>query len=142
MTQRLPLFHSAVNRGPRVFFQCTVIKTTFNLLYLNKLLEMVFFFAPLTCLTLKCVHGILKVLLVKLKTLHSECCGRGIVLNTPSPPSAEVKERVELYLHSTFWAFMACSRASFTFYILSDSFRSSSRRELLLHTFSINMSRS
>jgi hypothetical protein len=33
-----------------------------------------------------------------------------------SPPSsAEVKERVELYLYSPLWAFMACSRVNFTF---------------------------
>jgi hypothetical protein len=33
----------------------------------------------------------------------------------PPPSSAEVKERVELYLYSPFWAFMACSRVNFTF---------------------------
>jgi hypothetical protein len=33
-----------------------------------------------------------------------------------SPTSiAEVKERVELYLYSPLWAFVACSRANFTF---------------------------
>jgi hypothetical protein len=38
--------------------------------------------------------------------------GRGVDHTTPS--SAEVKERVELYLYSL-WAFMACSRVTFTF---------------------------
>jgi hypothetical protein len=34
-----------------------------------------------------------------------------------NPPSscAEVKERVELYLYSSTWAFVACSRVNFTF---------------------------
>jgi len=35
----------------------------------------------------------------------------------PYPSSAEVKERVQLYLYSTSRAFMACSRANFTFYL-------------------------
>jgi hypothetical protein len=39
--------------------------------------------------------------------------GRGI--DNPPPPSAEVKERVEPYLYSNRWAFMACSRVNFTF---------------------------
>ena len=38
--------------------------------------------------------------------------GRGV--NRPLPSSAEVKQRVELYLYSV-RAFMACSRVSFTF---------------------------
>jgi hypothetical protein len=33
----------------------------------------------------------------------------------PTPFSAEVKESVELYLYSPFLAFVACSRANFTF---------------------------
>jgi hypothetical protein len=32
----------------------------------------------------------------------------------PPPSSAEVKERIELYLYP-FWAFVACSRVNFTF---------------------------
>jgi hypothetical protein len=39
--------------------------------------------------------------------------GRGV--DHPPPTSAEVKERVELYLYFPLWAFMACSRESFTF---------------------------
>jgi hypothetical protein len=38
--------------------------------------------------------------------------GRGV--NHPPPSSAEVKERVELYLYSL-WAFKACPRVKFTF---------------------------
>jgi hypothetical protein len=35
------------------------------------------------------------------------------------PPSiAEVKERVELYLYSPLWAFVTCSRVTFTCYYL------------------------
>ena len=37
--------------------------------------------------------------------------GRGV--DHPPPSSAEVKERVELYLYSL-WALMACSRVTFT----------------------------
>ena len=33
----------------------------------------------------------------------------------PKTSSAEVKERVELYLYSPFWAFVACSRVNCTF---------------------------
>jgi len=33
----------------------------------------------------------------------------------PTPSSVEVKERVEVYLYSTFWAFVACYRMNFTF---------------------------
>ena len=33
----------------------------------------------------------------------------------PLPSSAEVKERVELYLYFPLWSFVACSRVSFTF---------------------------
>ena len=40
--------------------------------------------------------------------------GRGV--DHPLPPSAEVKERVELYLHSP-CAFGACSSVNFTFYL-------------------------
>jgi len=39
--------------------------------------------------------------------------GRGV--DHPPPFRAEVKERVELYLYSPFWAIMACSRVTFTF---------------------------
>jgi hypothetical protein len=31
------------------------------------------------------------------------------------PSSTEVKERVELYIYSPLWAFMACSMVNFTF---------------------------
>jgi len=31
----------------------------------------------------------------------------------PPPSSAEVKERVEVYLYSPLWAFVACSRVNF-----------------------------
>jgi hypothetical protein len=42
--------------------------------------------------------------------------GRGA--DHPPPSSAEVKERVDLYLYSPpLWAFMACSRASFAVYL-------------------------
>jgi len=34
----------------------------------------------------------------------------------PTPSSAEVKERVQLYLYSSFWTFVACSRADSTFF--------------------------
>jgi len=30
------------------------------------------------------------------------------------PSSAEVKERIELYIYSPFWAFVACSRVNST----------------------------
>jgi len=33
----------------------------------------------------------------------------------PPASSAEVKERVELYLYSPLWTFVACSRMNFTF---------------------------
>jgi len=33
----------------------------------------------------------------------------------PPPSSAEVRERVELYLYCPPWAFTACSRVNFTF---------------------------
>ena len=43
--------------------------------------------------------------------------GRGV--NYPPLSSADVKERVELYLYYPVWAFMACSRVNFTvnFYV-------------------------
>jgi hypothetical protein len=40
--------------------------------------------------------------------------GHGV--DHPPPSSPKVKERVQLYAYSTFWAFMASSRVSFTFY--------------------------
>jgi hypothetical protein len=52
--------------------------------------------------------------------------GRGF--DHPSPPSTEVKESVELYLYSLLWAFMACSRANFTFFHREREFNS------ILHT--------
>ena len=39
--------------------------------------------------------------------------GRGVT--HPPPSSAEVKVRVELYLYSPLWVFMASSKANFTF---------------------------
>jgi hypothetical protein len=39
----------------------------------------------------------------------------GSDINHLHPASAEVKERIELYLCSTFWVFMACPRVKFTF---------------------------
>jgi hypothetical protein len=39
--------------------------------------------------------------------------GRGV--DHPTPSSAEIKERVELYLYSPPWAAMACSRVTFIF---------------------------
>ena len=39
--------------------------------------------------------------------------GRGV--EHPPPSSAEVKERVELYLYSHLWAFVVCSRVNFTY---------------------------
>ena len=53
-----------------------------------------------------------------------ERLGRGV--DHPPPSSAEVKERVELYLYPH-WAFVACSRMilTFTFYFqFMDSFLS------------------
>jgi hypothetical protein len=41
--------------------------------------------------------------------------GRGA--DHTSPSSAEVKERVELYLYPPLWIFMARSRVNFTFYV-------------------------
>jgi hypothetical protein len=42
--------------------------------------------------------------------------GRGVALNTHFPSSAEVRERVELYLYSPHRrAIVACSRGNFTF---------------------------
>jgi len=48
-----------------------------------------------------------------------------VALTTHPPFSAEVKERVELYLYCHLWAFVACYRMTFTFtfipsYILGD----------------------
>jgi hypothetical protein len=37
----------------------------------------------------------------------------------PTPSSAKVKERVELYLYSPFWAFTACSRVNSTIYLVA-----------------------
>jgi hypothetical protein len=39
----------------------------------------------------------------------------GCGVDHPSSSSAGVKERVELYLYSSLWAFMAHSRENFTF---------------------------
>jgi hypothetical protein len=39
--------------------------------------------------------------------------GRGVKHSTPS--SAEVKEKLEIYLYSLMWAFVASSRVTFTF---------------------------
>jgi len=50
--------------------------------------------------------------------------GRGV--DHPPPSSAEVKERVELYIYSP-WAFGACSRVNCTFTI--------ERREVMFHPF-------
>ena len=36
----------------------------------------------------------------------------------PTPSSAQVKKRIELYLYSPLWAFMACSRVTFTFTLI------------------------
>jgi hypothetical protein len=37
----------------------------------------------------------------------------------PHPSSAQVKERVEVYLYSPCWVFVACSRVNFTFTFIS-----------------------
>jgi len=42
--------------------------------------------------------------------------GRGVDHSPAS--SAEVKEKIELYLYSPLWAFMACSMATFTFTVI------------------------
>jgi hypothetical protein len=42
-----------------------------------------------------------------------EWSGRGF--DHPPTPSPKVKERIELFLYSTVWAFVACSRVNFTF---------------------------
>jgi hypothetical protein len=39
--------------------------------------------------------------------------GRGF--DYPPPSSAEVKEKVDEYLYSTLWGFVACSRVNFIF---------------------------
>jgi hypothetical protein len=36
-------------------------------------------------------------------------------MTTHPPASDEVKERVELYLYPPLWAFVACSKMTFTF---------------------------
>jgi len=41
-----------------------------------------------------------------------------VVLTTHPPSSAEVKERRELYVYSPLWAFVACSRVKFTFFLV------------------------
>ena len=46
--------------------------------------------------------------------------GRGVALTT-HPSSAEVKERVELYLLLLFWAFVACSRVKFSLFRFTSS---------------------
>jgi hypothetical protein len=38
-----------------------------------------------------------------------------MALNHPSPSSAEVKEKVWLYLYTPLWAFVACARVKFTY---------------------------
>jgi len=43
-------------------------------------------------------------------------------LDHPPPSRVEVKERVELYLYSPLWAFVACSRVRFTFTFTFKSF--------------------
>jgi len=45
----------------------------------------------------------------------------------PLPSSAEIKERVVLYLYSLFWAFVACFKLNFifTFHFTSEAFCSS-----------------
>jgi hypothetical protein len=54
--------------------------------------------------------------------------GRGV--DHPPPSSAEVKERVELYLYSPLWDFMACSRVNFTLLKLDLClFRKNERKE-------------
>ena len=51
----------------------------------------------------------------------------GCDINHPPPPfSAEVKERVELYLYFPSGTFMACSCANFTFTLLSAILRNTS----------------
>jgi hypothetical protein len=42
--------------------------------------------------------------------------GRG--LDHPPPSTSEDKERVELYMYSLFWAFVACYRVTFTLLIV------------------------
>jgi hypothetical protein len=39
----------------------------------------------------------------------------GLGVDHPQSSSAEVKERVELYLYSPLWAFVVCSTVNFTF---------------------------
>jgi hypothetical protein len=41
--------------------------------------------------------------------------GRGV--DHPPSSSAKVKERVQLYTSTSLWAFMACSRVTFTYYV-------------------------
>jgi hypothetical protein len=41
-------------------------------------------------------------------------------VDNPSLSSAEVKERIQLYLYSSFWAVVACSRVNFTFTFITD----------------------
>jgi len=41
----------------------------------------------------------------------------GCETDHPPPSSAKIKERVKLYLYSPIWAFVACSRVNFTFYL-------------------------
>jgi len=43
--------------------------------------------------------------------------GHGV--DHPPQSSAEVKERVELYLYSPLWAFVACSKVNFTLLLLT-----------------------
>jgi hypothetical protein len=50
--------------------------------------------------------------------------GRGV--DHPPPSSAEVNERVELYLYSPSGLFMACSRVSFTLTLPSTAERAAS----------------
>ena len=63
---------------------------------------------------------------------------RGV--NHPPPFRAKVKERVELYFLLPFSTFMACSRVTFTFYIICPCLPTPEHHSFLLRTVTFTLS--
>ena len=58
---------------------------------------------------------------------------------TTHPSSAEVVEKVELYLYSPLWVFVACSRVNFNVdrHVIAFKFRPDPARKLLANLYDI-----